>query len=123
MQQISANDKTELKRAFKRKQPFVIKDSGVNLQGVDIEFLRKHFSDYKTHTFNPECASETMRLGKMLDKVLRGGKYRLRSEPGLGKRLRRFFDQDFLNKLRLNQSSMLDHNRIEKHALLLLLIL
>ena len=83
MQQISANDKKELKRAFKRKQPFVIKDSGVNLQDVDIEFLRKHFSDYETHTFNPECTSETMRLGKMLDKVLRGGKYRLRSEAGL----------------------------------------
>jgi hypothetical protein len=109
MQQISANNNKELKRAFKRKHPFVIKDSEVNLEGVDIDFLRKHFSDYQTHTFNPDCVSETMHLGKMIDKVLRGGKYRLRSEPGLGKKLRRFFNQDFLDKLRLNQSSMLDH--------------
>ena len=108
MKEINRNNRVELKKAFDCKIPFVIRGAGVNLHQIDIGFLREKFSEYKTHTFNPESVSESMRLGRLLEKVLAGGKYRLRSEPGLGKRLRPFFDESYLQGLRLHQRSFLD---------------
>ena len=108
MKEIDRNNRVELKKAFDRKCPFVVRNAGVNLHSVNIDFLRKNFPDHETHTFNPQSTSESMNLGKLLEKVLAGGKYRLRSEPRLGKKLRPFFDEAFLQGLRLHQRSFLD---------------
>ena len=55
MRQVDRSNPNRLKRAFKSKQPFVIKNSGVNLEGVNIEFLRKHFQITKPTRSTPNA--------------------------------------------------------------------
>ena len=103
-----ASDTEGIKEAFGRKVPFIIENAEQNPHQVDVAFIRERFPDLDVTCFNPDSNSEHIQLGELLDRINDGEKYRLRADVFLGRRLERFFNTDYFDKIRNYALTLMD---------------
>ena len=105
---IDSSDKTQIRKTFEEKMPFVILNAGQNPHNVDVDFIKANFSELQVTSFNPESNSEHIQLGDLLSRIKNGEKYRLRADVFLGRRLEKFFNTTFFDSIRNNARTLMD---------------
>lgn len=108
IQYIDASETDRIRENFEKKIPFVIENAQQNPHGVDVKFLKENMGDMQVTCFNPESNSEHIQLDTLLNKINDGEKYRLRADVFLGRRLERFFNTGYFDKIRRYAITLMD---------------
>ena len=105
---LDASAQEKIREAFDKKVPFVIQNAEQNPNGVDVNFLKENFPDLQVTCFNPESNSEHTQLGDLLQRIENGEKYRLRADVFLGRRLEKFFNTNYFERIRNYAVTLMD---------------